>query len=30
MYTETVDHFAAVAAKKSEYLRRSPGGFWIS
>ena len=30
MYAETVDHFAAVAAKKSEYLRRSPGGFWIS
>jgi len=30
MYVETVDHFAAVAAKKSEYLRRSPGGFWIS
>ncbi len=30
MYAETVDHFAAVAAKKSEYLRRSPGGFFIS
>jgi nitrite transporter NirC len=30
MYVETVDHFAAVAIKKSEYLRRSPGGFWIS
>ena len=30
MYAETVDHFATVAAKKSEYLRRSPGGFWIS
>ena len=30
MYAETVDHFAGVAAKKADYLRGSPGGFWIS
>ena len=30
MYAETVEHFAGVAAKKADYLRRSPGGFWIS
>jgi len=30
MYLETVDHFAAVAAKRSAFLRASPLGFWIS
>jgi nitrite transporter len=30
MYQETVDHFAALAAKKATYLSRSPLGFWIS
>ncbi len=30
MYSETVDHFAGVAAKKAEFLRRAPIGFWIS
>jgi nitrite transporter len=30
MYLETVDHFAGVAVKRSEFLRRSPVGFWIS
>ncbi|HXY99787.1 MAG TPA: nitrite transporter NirC [Stellaceae bacterium] len=30
MYLETVDHFAEVALKRSEFLKRSPLGFWIS
>jgi nitrite transporter NirC len=30
MYLETVDNFAGVAAKRSEFLRNSPIGFWIS
>ena len=30
MYQETVDHFAGVASKKAEFLRRSPAGFWLS
>jgi len=30
MYLETVDHFADVAVKRSDYLRRAPLGFWIS
>lgn len=30
MYLETVDHFANLAAKKIEFLQRSPVGFWIS
>ncbi len=30
MYLETVDNFADVAAKKSSYLKRSPGAFWVS
>jgi nitrite transporter len=30
MFIETVDQFAAVAAGKAGFLRRSPVGFWIS
>jgi nitrite transporter len=30
MYLETVDHFAGVASKRSEFLKRSPLGFSIS
>jgi nitrite transporter NirC len=30
MYLETVDHFANLAVKKIEFLRKSPRGFWIS
>ncbi len=30
MYLETVDLFAGIASKKSESLKRSPVGFWIS
>jgi nitrite transporter NirC len=30
MYLDTVDQFAATAAKRIEFLRRSPLGFWIS
>jgi nitrite transporter len=30
MYLETVDHFAGVAAKRSDFLKRAPFGFWIS
>jgi nitrite transporter len=30
MYLETVDNFASVAAKRSEFLKNSPIGFWIS
>jgi nitrite transporter len=30
MFLETVDQFAAVAAGKVAFLRRSPFGFWIS
>lgn len=30
MYLETVDHFASMASKRSEFLKRSPLGFWIS
>jgi nitrite transporter NirC len=30
MYLETVDSFAGVAQKRSEFLKRSPLGFWIS
>src|SRR5580704_18506746 len=30
MYQETVDHFAALAARKAEFMRRSPAGFWVS
>lgn len=30
MYLETVDNFAGVAAKRSEFLKKSPIGFWIS
>jgi nitrite transporter len=30
MYLETVDHFAGVAAARSDFLKRSPAGFWIS
>ena len=30
MYLETVDHFAGVAAKKSDFLRRTPVSFWVS
>ena len=30
MYLETVDHFAGVAVKRVEFLKRSPLGFWIS
>jgi nitrite transporter NirC len=30
MYLETVDHFAGVAKKRGEFLKRSPLGFWIS
>lgn len=30
MYLETVDHFAEVAVKRGEFLKRSPLGFWIS
>jgi nitrite transporter len=30
MYLDTVDHFAGVAQKRSEFLKRSPLGFWIS
>jgi formate/nitrite transporter FocA (FNT family) len=30
MYLETVDHFAGVASQRSEFLKRSPLGFWIS
>jgi nitrite transporter NirC len=30
MYLETVDHFAEVAARRSDFLRRSPLGFAIS
>jgi nitrite transporter len=30
MYLETVDHFAEVAVKRSDFLKRSPLGFWIS
>src|SRR5581483_6099387 len=30
MYLETVDHFAGVAVARSAFLKRSPGGFWIS
>ena len=30
MYLETVDNFAGVAAKRSEFLKKSPLGFWIS
>ncbi len=30
MYLETVDQFAEIARKKSDFLKRSPLGFWIS
>lgn len=30
MYLETVDHFAEVARRRSEFLKCSPLGFWIS
>jgi nitrite transporter NirC len=30
MYLETVDNFAGVARQKSDFLKRSPLGFWIS
>jgi nitrite transporter NirC len=30
MYLDTVDQFAATAATKAAFLRRSPLGFWIS
>jgi nitrite transporter len=30
MFLETVDQFAATAAAKSNFLKRSPLGFWIS
>jgi nitrite transporter NirC len=30
MYLDTVDHFAGVAEKRSEFLKHSPLGFWIS
>src|SRR5690349_24708473 len=30
MYLETVDNFAAVAVKRSAFLKKSPIGFWIS
>jgi len=30
MYSETVNHFAEVAAKKAEFMRSSPLGFWLS
>ena len=30
MYLETVDEFAEIARKKSDFLKRSPLGFWIS
>jgi nitrite transporter NirC len=30
MYLDTVDQFAATAAAKAAFLRRSPSGFWIS
>jgi nitrite transporter len=30
MYLETVDNFAVLARQKSDFLKRSPLGFWIS
>ncbi len=30
MFLETVDHFAGVAAKRTEFLKRSPLVFWIT
>jgi nitrite transporter NirC len=30
MYLDTVDHFAGVAQKRCEFMKRSPLGFWIS